>query len=131
MLLQKFQQFMFGRYGGDKFNIFLLLTGLVLSLCGSLFFRPLFFAADALYIYALFRMFSKNIPARQKENAAFWKAWGPVERWFRFQRTRFSQRKTYKYFKCPRCKQQLRAPVGRGKIEVTCQKCHNVFQTKT
>ncbi len=131
MFLQKFQRFMLGRYGGDRFNIALLVIGLVLSLFGGLFFRPLYFLADVLYIYALFRMFSRNIPARQRENQAFYKVWGPAENWLRFQKRRFSQRRDYKYFKCPGCKQQLRAPRGRGKIEVTCQKCHNVFQTKT
>lgn len=122
---------MAGRYGGDHLNIALLITGIVFSLCGALFFRPLYFAADALYIWALFRTFSRNIPARQRENQAFWKAWGPISEWGRFQKRRFSERRTYKYFKCPTCGQRLRAPRGRGKIQVTCQKCHGVFQTKT
>lgn len=130
MLLQRFQNFMMGRYGGDKFNIVLLVVGIVLSLCGALFLRPLYLAADVLYVYALFRAFSRNIPGRQRENQAFLKVWGPVESWFRFQKTRFSQRKLYQYFKCPQCGQRLRAPKGRGKIEVTCQKCGNVFQKK-
>ena len=37
MLFQKFQQFMYGRYGGDKFSLFLLVIALVLSLFGALF----------------------------------------------------------------------------------------------
>ncbi len=131
MLMQKLQRFMMGRYGSDQFNIALLVFGLVLSLCGRLFFWPLYLLADALYVYALFRMFSRNLPARQRENQAFLKAWGPVRDWFRFQKQKFSQRGQYKYFKCPGCKQRLRAPRGRGKIEVTCQRCHRVFQTKT
>lgn len=131
MFLQKLQRFLYGRYGGDKLNLFLLATAIVLSLCGSLFFRPLYLLADALCIYALFRMLSRNIPARRKEYDAFLRVWSPVENWFRLQKQRFSQRKAYKYFKCPHCKQQLRAPRGRGKIEVTCQRCHGVFQTKT
>ena len=130
MLFRKFQQFMYGRYGGDKFSIVMLVAGLVLSLFGSLFFWPLTLLADALYIYTLFRMFSRNIPARQREYAGFLKVWTPVESWFRMQKRKFAERKTYKYFKCPNCRQQLRAPRGRGKIEVTCQKCHKVFQTK-
>lgn len=131
LLLQKLQRFMYGRYGGDKFSIVLLAAGLVLSLCGSLFFWPLTILADVLYIYTLFRMFSRNIPARQREYAVFCKAWSPVEGWFRLQKRKVSERGTMKYFKCPNCRQTLRAPKGRGKIEVTCQKCHKVFQTKT
>lgn len=122
---------MYGRYGGDKFSIFLLVFGLVLSFVGRLFFWPLMILADVLFIYTIFRMFSKNVPARQKEYAVFLKAWGPVENWFRFQKRKFSERSTYKYFRCPNCRQQLRAPRGRGKIQVTCQKCRKEFVTKT
>lgn len=131
MFMQRLQRFMAGRYGGDKFNLVLLAAGLVLSLFGSFFFRPLYLIADVLYVYALFRIFSRNLQARQRENLAFLKVWTPVEGWFRLQKQKFSQRSAYKYFKCPNCKQQLRAPRGRGKIEVTCQKCRHVFQTKT
>lgn len=130
MFLQKFQRFMMGRYGTDQFSIALLILGLVLSLFGGLFFWGLTLAADVLYIYVLFRFFSRNIPARQKENMAFLRLWQPVKNWFSVQKQRFAQRKQYKYFKCPNCKQQLRAPRGRGEIEVTCQRCHNVFRTK-
>lgn len=131
MLFQKIQRFLYGRYGTDKLNLALLVLGLVLSLAGGLFLRPLVLAADLLYILALFRTFSRNIPARQRELGWFMRAWGPVENGFRLRKQRFAQRKTYKYFKCPCCRQQLRAPRGRGKIEVTCQKCRSVFQTKT
>ncbi len=131
MFMQKLQKFLYGRYGTDKLNLFLLVICLVLSFCGLLFFQPLYWLADLLLLYVLFRTFSRNIPARQRENQAFLKLWSPVENWCRFQRRRFSERKVYKYFKCPKCRQRLRAPKGRGKIEVTCQKCHNVFQTKT
>jgi len=131
LFFQKFQRFMYGRYGTDTLSYFLLGLGLVLTFCGSLFFWPLTLAADALYLWAIFRMFSRNHAARQREYYAFMKFWGPVQKWFRLQKRRFSERKQYRYFKCPNCKQDLRAPRGRGKIEVTCQKCHKVFITKT
>lgn len=121
---------MMGRYGVDQFSIFLLIAGLVFTIFGRLFW-PLVFLGDLLYFYALFRLLSRNIMARQKELAGFLSVWKPVKNWFQFQSMRFSQRKQYKYFKCPNCKQQLRAPRGRGHIEVTCQKCHQVFRTKT
>lgn len=131
VFFQKFQRFMYGRYGSDGFSFFLLGLALVCTFLGSLFFWPLTLLADALYIYTVFRMFSRNIPARQREYYAFLKAWGPVKSWFGLQKRKFSQRKFYRYFKCPQCKQQLRAPRGRGKIEVTCQRCRHVFITKT
>lgn len=119
-----------GRYGGDKFSIFLLVSGLVLTILGQIFFWPVILLGDALYLYALFRMFSRNIPARQREYYAFLKVWTPVADWFRFQKRKFSDRKTFRYFRCPNCGQQLRAPKGRGKIQVTCQKCRKEFIKK-
>ena len=131
MLYDRLQRFLYGRYGTDKLNLALLIFGLILSLIGTLVFWPVTLLADALYIWALFRTFSRNIPARQREYAAFLRFWSPIESWLRARKVRFSQRKQYKYFKCPNCRQELRAPRGRGKIEVPCQKCHNVFRTKT
>lgn len=131
MFMQRLQRFLYGRYGTDKFNLFMLVATIVLTFLGAIFFRPLYWLSEIILIYVLFRSLSKNISARQRENRAFLKMWMPVENWFRLQKRRFAERKSYKYFKCPCCKQQLRAPKGRGKIEVTCQKCRKVFQTKT
>lgn len=131
MWYERLQRFLYGRYGTDKLNLCILVLGLLLSLLGSLLFWPLTLLADGLFIWALFRTFSRNIPARQREYAAFLKVWGPIEGWFRTRKVRFAQRGQYKYFRCPGCHQELRAPRGRGKIEVTCQRCHKVFRTKT
>ena len=131
VLLQKLQRFMMGRYGGDKFSIFLLVSGLVLTILGQIFFWPVILLGDALYLYALFRMFSRNIPARQREYYAFLKVWTPVADWFRFQKRKFSDRKTFRYFRCPNCGQQLRVPRGKGTITVTCRSCGASFQEKS
>lgn len=130
-MYERLQRFLYGRYGTDKLNLAILILALLLTFFGSLLFWPLALLADALYVWAIFRTFSRNIPARQREYAKFLRMWTPVESWFRQRRVRFAQRKQYKYFRCPNCRQELRAPRGRGKIEVTCQKCHNVFRTKT
>lgn len=131
VFFQKFQRFMYGRYGTDTLSYFLLGLGLVLTFCGGLFFRPLILVADVLYLLSIFRSLSRNHAARQREYFAFMKFWNPVMKWFRLQKRKFAERKYYRYFKCPNCKQDLRAPRGRGRIEVTCQRCHKVFITKT
>lgn len=128
---ERLQRFFYGRYGSDQMNFALLVLALVLSILGAIFFRPLCWVSDVLLLYALFRALSRNIPARQRENQQFWKIWLPVKNWLALQKRKWQERKQYKYFRCPGCKQQLRAPRGRGKIEVTCQSCHHVFQTKT
>ncbi len=130
-MLQKFANFMMGRYGGDKFNFFLIILSVIVTLVGSIVrFYPIQLISYLFLGYALFRTFSRNIPARQKENNAFLKVYSPMEKWFKFKKTVFANRKTYTYFKCPNCKQHLRAPKGRGKIRVVCQKCHKEFEKK-
>ena len=124
--LQKLQYWMMGRNGTDQLSIALLIAGFVISLFSNLFW-PLIFLSYAIYIWMLFRMFSRNVPARQRENQVFLRVWRPITQWFSFQRTRFRDRKLYRYFKCPHCGLRLRAPKGRGKIQVTCQKCHTEF----
>ncbi len=124
--LQKLQYWMMGRNGTDQLSIALLIAGFVISLFSN-FFWPLIFLSYAIYIWMLFRMFSRNLPARQRENQVFLRVWRPITQWFSFQRTRFRDRKLYRYFKCPHYGLRLRAPKGRGKIQVTCQKCHTEF----
>ena len=132
MFLEKLRRFMYGRYGGDSLNFALLIFGLILSLFSSVTgFWPLNTLSYALYFYAIFRILSKNVPARQKEYYTFLKVWTPVQKWFRIKKTAFLERKQYKYFRCPNCRQYLRAPRGRGKILVTCQRCRKEFNQKT
>lgn len=132
MFLEKLRRFMYGRYGSDTLNLALMILGLVLALIASIAgFWPINLLSYALYGYAIFRMLSKNIPARQKEYYSFLKVWTPLQKWFRIKKTAFQQRKQYKYFRCPNCHQDLRAPRGRGKIVVTCQRCRKEFKQKT
>ena len=41
------------------------------------------------------------------------------------------ERKKYKVFICPTCKQKLRVPRGKGKISISCPKCGTSFIKKT
>ena len=131
VFLKKLQGFMYGRYGSDKLCLVLLIAGMVISLIGS--FTGLIALTMISYIfygYALYRMLSKNTTARQKEYYSFLKVWTPITKWFKMRKTIFDNRKTYHYFRCPNCKQWLRAPKGKGKIQVTCQKCRKEFMKK-
>lgn len=131
LLLDKIRRFMYGRYGTDKLSFVLLIAGLILSLIGQLFLLfPVMVISYVFYGYALFRILSKNITTRQKEYYSFLKVWNPTVKWFKMRKTIWNDRKVYRYFKCPNCKQWLRAPKGRGKIQVTCQKCRKEFIKK-
>lgn len=132
LFLEKLRRFMYGRYGSDTLNLAMMIFGLVLAFIAQLTgFWPLTVLSYALYGYAIFRMLSRNISARQKEYFTFLKVWTPVQKWFRIKATAFRERKQYKYFRCPNCHQYLRAPRKRGKILVTCQRCRKEFNQKT
>lgn len=132
MFWEKLRRWMYGRYGADSLSFTLLIIGILLMTVSRVFgFWPGIVLAWAVYGYALFRILSRNVTARQKELYTFRRLLAPFQKWFRIVRTAFRERKTYKYFRCPSCRQVLRAPRGRGKILVTCQRCHKEFKQKT
>ena len=130
-----FQRFMSGRYGGDAFSNFLSLAALVVVVLGlfvpGLFGMLLGWLGWAALIYSYYRIFSRNIPRRAAENRWFLAQRYAVQESFASARTRFAQRKVYRYFRCPRCRQQLRVPRGRGRISITCPKCGTSFIKKS
>lgn len=130
-----FQRFMSGRYGGDQFNQFLAITSLVFLVLGLFLpgiFGTLFYAVGfAMLIYSYIRMFSRNHTKRIAENRWYWEKRNAVTNWFGGVKTRFAMRKTYHYYRCPRCRQQLRVPRGRGRISITCPKCGTSFIKKS
>lgn len=126
---------MSGRYGGDAFSNFLSLAALVVVVLGlfvpGLFGMLLGWLGWAALIYSYYRIFSRNIPKRAAENRWFLAQRYAVQQRFAGARTRFAQRKVYRYFRCPRCRQQLRVPRGRGRISITCPKCGTSFIKKS
>ena len=82
-------------------------------------------------IYAYFRIFSKNIYKRAAENQAFMKKTAGIRSWFYKQKSMMAQRKTHRIFKCPTCKQKIRVPKGKGRIEIRCPKCSTKFIKKS
>ena len=43
----------------------------------------------------------------------------------------WKERKTSSFLKCPTCGQILSVPKGKGKIRVTCPKCHSKMETRS
>ena len=121
---EKFRRFMEGRYGTDKLNIAILLLGLGLSVRSFLIIRPftkilLCLASYILMGIAVFRCLSRNIYKRYRENLRFLMLLD-----------RFKD-KEHRYFICPKCRQPVRVPKGKGKISITCPKCSEKFIKKT
>ena len=128
---EKFYRFMQGRYGNDQFNRFLMILVIVcfaLSLFGV---RPFYVLGIVLLIYAYFRLFSTNIYKRRQENAVYLRYEYKVRQWFATFKRDMEQRKTHHIYRCPSCKQKIRIPRGKGKIEIRCPKCGQTFIKKS
>ena len=131
MIRNALRRFMYGRYGTDTLNNFLLAAYVVLYLLSLITRVRLFQTLGTVTLFlCLFRMLSHNHTKRRSENVWFMKKADPVLRWLRLRRTIYRD-KDHVYFKCPNCAQQLRVPKGKGKITVTCRSCGAVFQEKS
>jgi len=139
--MNKFRKFMYGRYGTDQLNLFLLIISIVLIIASgaikyingipSFVIIIVSVAAWGIFILSILRSFSKNISARQKENYGFLSFWRKVKGFFKKIFVPRPDRKTHKYFKCPTCSQKVRVPRGKGKIAIKCPKCANKFIRNT
>ncbi len=126
-----FRRLMMGRYGVDQLTWALLALSLLLSLCGSIFrSNVLGILCWAVLVVCYLRIFSRNIYARQQENQKLLQFWWKLKNG-RSKRPSREQRKNFRVFSCPTCKQKLRVPRGKGKISISCPKCGRSFIKKT
>ena len=119
-----FQRFMQGRYGGDKLNMALVwfafgsyIVSLLIPV--AVVKLGLILVSYGLIAWAFFRMLSRNTYKRYQENRKYLQL---VER---------VKDREHRYYDCPRCRQPVRVPRGKGKIAITCPKCREKFVRKT
>ena len=123
---------MAGRYGTDALNQFLSILAIVLLLLAPVTGVGLFtWLGAAALVYCYFRTFSRNISRRTEENYKFYNLKERVAGKFRGVKRRWDDRKTYRYYRCPKCRQMLRVPRGRGRIEISCPRCGTQFIKKS
>lgn len=126
------QSFMTGRYGSDDLSRFCLIITLILFVL-SMITKISFFSwiGLLLLIYIYFRMFSKDRMKRYSENRSFVNLRNKTTAKRELTKKHMSERKTHRFYKCPKCRQKVRVPKGRGKICITCPKCRNEFLKKS
>ena len=120
----RFRRFMAGRYGTDRLNIIILSAGMVVALIGTFIRNPLVnliltAVSYGLMIWALSRSFSRNTYKRFQENRKFL---------LFFDRLKDRE---HRYYDCPKCRQMVRVPRGKGKIAISCPRCREKFIRKT
>ena len=127
------RKWMYGRYGSDQLNMFLLVLAVILSLTNTILtyalrtstvYRGIIAPILSLLMYALLilamvRMFSRNLSRRGRENRRF------LQLWMRL------RDRNNRYYRCPSCGQTVRVPKHRGKLCIRCPKCGEKFFRKT
>ena len=118
------QHFMAGRYGTDRLNMTILGVGLAACLISPLFQNVginlmLTALSYGLMIWAVSRSLSRNTYKRYQENRKFLQFFDRLKD------------RNHRYFDCPKCRQVVRVPRGKGKIAITCPKCREKFIKKT
>ena len=127
-----FARFMYGRNGGDQLGLFIIWAAIALNIINIFVQSDAAYAAvsavsTVLMVWALFRMFSKNLQKRRAENAKFLqKVWWPLKG-----KLHRLKDKDHRYFTCPNCRTVCRVPRGKGKIVITCPKCRTRIQGKS
>lgn len=128
----KLSGMMQGRRGADEFSNFLVVVGIVLLLASIVPGLDLLsWVAFVVLAYSLFRSYSKNVAAREKENAAFARITEKPKKQLSLLRKKWTDRKTTRYFTCKGCGQVLSVPRGKGTLRVVCPKCKTETKQKS
>ena len=123
---------MYGRYGSDKLGNVLLITYFIIVILHTFigFFwsnvwvdAAVWLISSILAITVIWRMLSRNVAKRRRENERFCG-------FFKLIKNKFRDRKTHVYRKCPNCSAVLRLPRAKGKHTVVCPRCKNRFNVK-
>lgn len=129
---EKIYRFMQGRYGVDQLYRFIFFLAIVLMLINNFLKNPMLnLVIYALLILDIFRMLSKNHSARYAENQKYLQLTARFRYRLDQQKKLWQERKYHHIYTCPKCKQKIRIPKGKGKIMVRCPKCYFEFQKRS
>ena len=123
---------MIGRYGTDGLNQFLSILSLVLIVLALLTkssFLTLLGVIPLVLCY--YRSLSRNIAKRTEENYQFYAIKDRITNKINGLKDQWANRKLYHYYRCPQCRQKLRVPRGRGRIQISCPRCGTQFIKKS
>ncbi|MBQ9963887.1 MAG: hypothetical protein IJP14_02070 [Clostridia bacterium] len=129
-LSYRFQTFMYGRYGVDLLSKHLNIASLIVLIL-SWFIPELYLLALALLVWSTFRIYSRNIYNRQQELFRYQNFIAKLRRRLNLLKSRFRDRKTHRFYRCPGCREFLRVPKGRGEVHITCPRCRHEIVRKT
>ena len=128
---ERLRRFMQGRYGVDELSRAMLIGTVVCFILtwftSGIIETIVYTVGWAIMIYSYVRMFSRNHTKRWTENQKYLSFKNRIIGNFNRQKNYAQQRKTHRIYSCPGCKQKIRVPKGKGKIEISCPKCRTKF----
>ena len=124
-------RFFAGRNGVDNLGYTALWGGLALSALDLINRTGLLsLLGFALYVYALFRMLSRNTSKRAEENRRYLVMKDNVSTKLKQFWLRLKNWRVYKYFRCPKCHALMRLNRGVGEKTMHCPRCNTTFKKK-
>ena len=127
----KLMNFMQGRYGVDDLYKFLIISFIVIWLLNTILKSSfLYYLGLIIAVFSIYRMFSRNIFKRQKENMKYLQIKEKVKNKYKLLKRKWNDRNTHIYRKCPNCKSELRLPKKKGKHVCMCPRCKKDFEVK-
>ena len=120
----RLRRFMEGRYGNDKLNNAILGVAVFFVILALFIRNPLIDLivhgiAYVLMFWMIFRSLSRNTYKRYQENRRYLQFFGRLKD------------RDHRYFDCPKCRQMVRVPRGKGKIAISCPRCREKFVRKS
>ena len=127
----RIQRFMMGRNGMDKLNRFLFVLYILLCVVSIFVHSLIFYLVQWLFaLYIAFRVLSRNLNMRSRENRAYCKLRDSVVNFVLLQKNKLRDRKTHRYIKCSHCKSRLRVKRNKGRHTVRCPRCRQEFSVR-
>ncbi|MSS64421.1 hypothetical protein [Velocimicrobium porci] len=131
-MMNKLRQFMIGRYGVDNLGKATAIAYIIISVLSLFFHSPILVVlAYALLFLFFYRCFSKKINKRVEENQKYFSFVNRFKKKQNNLKRQWDDRAVYRYYTCKHCGQTIRVPKGKGKICITCPKCHFEFIKRT
>ena len=145
---EKMYRFMYGRYGADALynfltwlNVILILLSLVATVLitdevvSNIVSIAFSVVITLIFVWEFYRMFSRNISKRRRENEIYLRLKGNVKRFFSGNTSSGTKSfnrddATYIFRDCTKCQSTLRLQRRVGKHKVKCPRCSHAFYVK-
>jgi DNA-directed RNA polymerase subunit RPC12/RpoP len=120
-----------GRNGADRL-FYILVVGYVALMFINVIAQSkvIYLLGAVMFVYAVFRYFSKNLVKRRRENDFAQRVCENVTAAFSKTKSRGAQNKTHCFRKCPNCGKTLRLPRIKGKHNTRCPSCGCQFSVR-